>query len=210
MTPSIPVNELVVLTADKNCQFALRGLLTRFHSLKIRQVTPDYRLHPQKDPGILRGAHDFLRTFSKTHAHALVLMDREGSGREALTREAMEERIENALKNAGWDDRAAAVVIDPELEIWVWSDSPHVAAELGWSQRKTDLPSWLEQKGYLGENEVKPLRPKEALEAALRVVRKPRSSALYRTLAEKVGLTKCIDPAFAKLKTVLQDWFAEA
>src|SRR5438034_346404 len=102
MTSSIPTKELVILTADKNCQFTLRGLLTRFKSLGIREITPDYRIHPQKDPGVLRGANDFLRTFAKTHNHALVLMDREGSGREALTRTEMEQRIEDALKKAGW------------------------------------------------------------------------------------------------------------
>jgi hypothetical protein len=208
MTQS-PAKELVVLTADKNCQFALCGLLTRFKALGIRQVMPDYRIHPQKDPGIIRGAHDFLRSFTKTHVHALVIMDREGSGRESLDRVEMEERLQTELSKAGWGERAAAVVIDPELEVWVWSDSPHVATELGWSQRVPDLWTWLRHKALLAERSFKPERPKEALEAALREVRKPRSSALYRALAEKVGLSKCTDPAFTKLKAVLHGWFME-
>jgi hypothetical protein len=33
-----------------------------------------------------------------------------------------------ALFTSGWENRAAAVVLDPELEIWVWSDSPEVEA----------------------------------------------------------------------------------
>jgi hypothetical protein len=202
--------DLVVLTADKNAQFAIRGILSRRHSLGIRELNPDYLLHPGKDPGVLHTAHEFLRAFTKVYAHALVLMDREGSGRDALPRLEMEARIEKALGQSGWDDRAAVVAIDPELDVWVWSDSPHVDRELGWSHRQPGLRSWLTAKGFLVEGAVKPEQPKEALEAALREVRKPRSSALYEALAIKVSLAKCTDLAFVKLRTVLRGWFSEA
>jgi len=55
----------------------------------------------------------------------------------------------------------------------------------------------------------KPPRPKDALEAALRVAQEPKSPALYGSLAGKVSLTRCTDRAFLKLKTVLQSWFSE-
>jgi hypothetical protein len=209
MTAQQPLKDLVILTADKNARFALQGILMRHHSLGIRQLEPDYFLHPAKDPGVLHSAHDFLRPFSKAYGHALVLMDREGSGQEEMGRESMEARIEEALSNSGWEDRAAAIVIDPELEIWVWSDSPHVDYELGWSDRKPDLRSWLRDRSLLAESALKPDRPKEALEEALRQVQKPRSSVLYKAIASKVSLTKCTDYAFMKLKAVLQGWFYE-
>jgi len=209
MTPSTPAKDLVVLTADKKVQFALLGLLSRFHSLAIRQPDADYYIHPGKDPGVLRNAHDFLRPFVHSHAHAVVLMDREGSGKEEWNRAEMEKRIEHDLAVCGWEDRAAAVVIDPELEVWVWSDSPHVDGELGWGKQEPDLRTWLREKGFWAASAGKPGRPKEALEAALRAVRKPRSSAIYRSLAEKVSLSRCTDPAFKKLTDVLRAWFSE-
>jgi hypothetical protein len=58
-------------------------------------------------------------------------------------------------------------------------------------------------------NQEKPKHPKKALEKALRMARKPRSSAIYQALAEKVGLARCSDQAFIKLKTALQNWFKE-
>lgn len=208
MTASRLLKDLVVLTADKNARFALQGILTRYHSLGIRQLTLDYYLHPGKDPGIFHSAHDFLRPFSKSYAHALVLMDHEGSGQEELSCIEMETKIETALGLSGWEHRAAVLVIEPELDIWVWSDSPHVDRELGWSGREPDIRSWLKNRNLLQPGAVKPDRPKEALEAALKQVRKPRSSALYQAIAEKVSLVKCTDPAFLKLKAVLQRWFA--
>jgi hypothetical protein len=208
MSNATETKDLVVLTADKNTQFAVRGILSRHHSLGIGKLEADFFVHPQKDPGVYHNAHDFLRFAAKTHRHALVLMDREGSGQETKTREELEEELEQELSRSGWEDRASAVVLDPEIEIWVWSDSTHVDHELGWSREPKGLRTWLREKGFLEEGSLKPERPKEAMEAALRSARKPRSSAIYQGLAEKVSLSKCQDPAFLKLKAVLQTWFS--
>lgn len=137
-------------------------------------------------------------------------MDREGCGEERASRDELEAKIEQALRTSGWNDRARAVVIDPELEIWVWNDSPHVQDELGWGESDHSLRTWLQQQGFLTEGTRKPAQAKEALEAALRKVRKPRSSAIYQALAEKVTLSRCTDEAFEKLRTTLQMWFPAA
>lgn len=98
-------------------------------------------------------------------------------------------------------------MIDPELETWVWSESPHVDAALGWSGRSPDLRSWLTERGWLDSGNPKPRRPKEAVEKALWAIRKARSSAIYAQLARKVTVSGCVDPAFSKLKATLQTWF---
>ena len=212
MNPLAFPGNLVVLTADKNAQFAIKGILSRDRSLGICRLGPnsvEYITHPEKDPGVFRTAKLLLSPFLRTHLHALAIMDREGSGCGTSTAEQMEQQIETDLLAAGWANRAAALVIDPELDIWVWADSPHVEAEIGWVDQSTNLRTWLVQKGFNLSAEGKPIRPKEALEAALRHVHMPRSSALYRSLAEKVSLVRCIDRAFMKLKTTLQSWFPE-
>jgi hypothetical protein len=209
MTAPASPRDLVILTADKNCQFALRGLVTRSRALHIGSIEPDWHVHPGRDPGVLRGAHEFLRPFVRSHRHALVVLDREGCGREAASREVLEAEIENNLRTSGWDQRGRAIVIDPELEVWVWSNSPHVDDELGWGSTKPALRTWLQQQGFLYEGAFKPARPKDALEAVLRKVRVPRSSAIYKTLAEKVSLSRCTDPAFEKLRATLHGWFPE-
>lgn len=207
MTLPNSLKDLLILTADNNCRFALSGILTRTRSLRIRKITADFHVHPGKDPGTLRGAHEFLRPFARSHRHALVVMDREGSGKEEASREELEAEIERALSRAGWDNRGKAIVIDPELEIWVWNDSTHVDEILGWSAESPGLRPWLQQQEFWTGPSSKPNRPKEALEAALRHVRLPRSSAIYKNLAEKVGLSRCTDPSFEKLRKTLQDWF---
>ena len=124
MTGQQYIKDLVILVADKNMEFALKGILSRYHSMKIRDITREIYVHPEKDPGCLLRGHLFMRPFVNRFAHALVLLDRVGSGQERSARDELEIEIDKRLSSSGWGDRASAVVIEPELDIWVWSDSP--------------------------------------------------------------------------------------
>jgi hypothetical protein len=210
MSAEVVRKDLVLLVADKNMDASLRGLLSRFHALGHRRVIFDLYVHPDRDPGCLLRAHDFLRSFVSRYERALVLLDHAGCGREAAARPVLESQLEERLGVAGWGDRAAAVVISPELENWVWSDSPHVDRALGWDGKPTPLRSWLRDQGLLAAGAVKPARPKEAAERALFTARKPRSSSIYFELAQSVGTDRCTDPAFLKLKRCLREWFPPA
>lgn len=201
--------DLVILVADKNIEWALKGIFSRPQALSIRSIEPDICVHPHRDPGCFTKGHFFLNTFLHSHNHALILFDRHGCGQEQWPREELEQEVEIRLQQAGWKEyHASVIVLDPELEIWVWSDSPHVATILSWDEQATHLKGWLIQKNFWQVDQIKPYRPKEALEQILRKVCKPRSSALYEELAKKVSLKHCTDNAFIKLKTTLQKWFA--
>ena len=206
MATDSTLRDLILLVADSNIEFTMKGLLSRPEALRIRQIDANVVRHPERDPGCLLRSPEFLRPFQNEYRHALVMLDREGSGQGSKSRQELERSLEEDLA-VSWDERAAAIVLDPELEIWLWSDSPEVDAVLGWQDRNPDLRSWLVQEGFADEPTDKPERPKEATEQALRIARKPRSSALYRRLAQKVSFRRCTDPAFEKLKRVLREWF---
>jgi hypothetical protein len=99
------------------------------------------------------------------------------------------------------------IVLEPELEIWVWSDSPEVDAALGWKNRNPSLRVWLSQQGYLNPGAFKPERPKEAMRDAMEIVRKVPSASVYKQIAMTVGFKRCQDPKFARLLSVLRTWF---
>jgi hypothetical protein len=210
MTDGVPENDLVVLVADGQMEFAVRGLLTRNQAIKFQELSVDIHVHPNKDPGCLLRGHDFLRPFYRQYRHALIMLDREGCGREDASRQDLESELEQRLSTTGWDNRAAAIVLDPELEIWVWSDSPEVDAVLGWADKTPRLAEWLQSEGYSTSGQTKPKRPKEAMEQALRLARKGRSSAIFLELAQRVSVNRCIDPAFLKFKNTLREWFPNA
>lgn len=207
MTARSYQQDLVVLVADKNMEAAASGIFTRSAALRIRDVTKKIYVHPERDPGCLLSSRDFLRPFSGQFEHALVLFDREGCGQEMKSREDLELDVEKELSVNGWADRATVIVIDPELESWVWNDSTHVDDVLGWRGKNPTLREWLGNKGFLNAGEIKPSRPKEAMEGALRFVRKPHSSAIYLQIAQRVSIERCTDGSFIKLKQVLQQWF---
>lgn len=201
--------DLVVLTADKDMEFFLKGVLNRPESLGIKLLSFEIYRHPQKDPGCFLTGHDFLRPFINRYEHALVILDREGCGKEILDRAKLEDEVEGRLSSSGWGERSAAIVIDPELENWLWSSSPEVDTVLGWKGKSPKLCTWLSDKGFLSGEAVKPRPPKQALQEALRYVRKPWSSSLFHQIAKKVSLQRCSDPAFFKLKEKLRQWFAQ-
>jgi hypothetical protein len=198
--------DLVILAADKNIDYGVQGLLRRPAALGIRPVEFDTFVHPRHDPGCAREAHGFLRPFIQEYHHALVMFDRVGSGREAAGG-ALSEEVRGRLAAAGWGDRVEVVVLDPEIEVWVFAPSPKVEQCLGWPARRKPLRGWLESRGLWAVNHPKPADPKMALERALSEIKKPRSSAIYKHLGEQVGVRGCTDPAFVKLCNVLANWF---
>lgn len=201
------MKDLAVLVADKNTEAAVTALLARHQALDIRPVTASIFVHPRRDPGCANEAHLFLKPFAQDFRHALVVFDHEGSGREEYSPQELALQIAEQLNVAGWQDRGQAIVIAPELEVWVWSPSPHVAQSIGWRDRQPSLRDWLSMTGQWPTDRAKPERPKDALEAALREIRRPRSSALYSDLAARVSLRGHNEPAFVSLISTLQRWF---
>ena len=198
--------DLVVLAADKTMRLTLRALLGRPQSLGIRSIEADLEFHPGHDSGVFRQGHEFLRFWQTRASRALVVFDRDGCGG-PQSREALEAEAEARLERSGWKDRSAAIVIDPELEAWFWSDSPHVGEVLGWRKSRSQLEEWLVAKGHLRQGQRKPAKPKKAVEEALRYCKTPYSPSIYYDLAAQVSFQRCVDPAFLKLTSVLQQWF---
>lgn len=201
------VEDLIILAADKNIEFAITGILSRAIALEIQNITYRIYCHPQKDPGCFHRADSFLRAFQNKYRFALVVFDYEGSGQENnFNRMEMEEEVFNRLNLAGWENRCAAIIIEPELENWVWSSSQHLPTALGF-RNPASLAEFLQSNDFEDYRQEKPKHPKEALESALEHSSQPRSSSLYKKLATKVSLRNCTDLGFNKLKSTLKDWF---
>ena len=199
--------DLVVLAADKDMEQTLRGLLARSQALDIRPVAFDIFVHPEHDAACARRGVSFLSSFARRYDYGLLLFDHEGSGREAVSRLEIQRALNREFAGSGWEERARAIVVSPELEAWVWSPSPHVDEVAGWKNRQPALRDWLVKTELLMAGEVKPRQPKEAFRAALRAASVARSASLYRSLAERVSLRSCADASFQELQSTLREWF---
>jgi len=128
-------------------------------------------------------------------------------GHDEKPRTALESEVESRLAINGWNDRARVVVIDPELESWVWDSSYQVSEILGWPDGADGLKRWMAERGFMKAGESKPARPKEAFDEALRHRRMAHSSALFSDLARAVKFRACTDAAFQRFVSTLQSWF---
>ena len=153
---------LVILAADKDIEHALKGLFTRPEALGIRPIEWDIWVDPQHDPACALRGVDFLSTFSGRYDYGLLIFDHVGSGREGIQPHELQESLNEDFARSPWGERARTIVLSPELEAWVWSDSPHVGGVAGWRNHQPRLRRWLTEQGWLQEGEVKPKRPKEA------------------------------------------------
>jgi hypothetical protein len=74
----------------------------------------------------------------------------------------LEASVENRLSANGWGNRAKAVVIDPELESWLWDASCQVNRILDWPGGVNDLRRWMVDREFVKEREIKPACPNPA------------------------------------------------
>jgi hypothetical protein len=198
--------DLVILVADKNMDDGLRRILARAKALGIRDIRSQVFVHVRRDPGCVRESGAFLRPFTGQYARALVMFDHRGSGREDLSAEALAVEVRGRVAESGWDDRVEVIVLDPELETWVFASSAQVERCLGWTET-VSMRLWLEKEGLWEKGSPKPTDPRVALERVLFKLQRPRSSALYGELATRVSLKACGDPAFLRLRETLVRWF---
>lgn len=178
--------DLVCLVADSDMKAAIDQLLKRPESLGTRVFEYEVIPHPKHDPGCFKYSEEILNGYCSTTEHALVILDYEGSGAPASNGSELEEKLEQSLNNRYEEGWARAVVIEPELEAWVFSTSPHVAKVLGWPSNE-QLRSTLASINLWQAGQPKPSDPKAALEEARRRGQIARSPSLYRQLAEKVS-----------------------
>ena len=201
------MKDLYVLVADQDMAETMKALLGRPRSLGIRSTQHVVERHLMRDAGCRTGASQRLRPHLSQYSRAIVVLDKDGCGRENASREDIQQEIEQDLAANGWSDRAKAVVIEPELEAWVWTGSPHVASVMGWLKGYEDLKAWLVDRDLWSANSAKPSDPKAAMKAALREANRASSAALFGQMAQRVTLRHCQCPAFVELKQTLQHWF---
>lgn len=200
------MTDLFVLGADLDIVATAKALVERPEDLGIREIRCRVDKHRFKDPGCRNDPSTPLRPYIAEFAHALVIFDREGSGSDA-SREEIQHNAEQDLARNGWRDRSKAIVIEPELESWVWVRSAKVAETLGWRRGYDELRSWLCARDLWEAGTAKPSDPKAAFHVALREGRKRPSAALFGELAASVPFARCRCPAFNDLRETLCAWF---
>lgn len=205
MNQPAPQKDLVVLVADTDILQAMKVLLRRSESLGIAPIDFYVFPHHNRDPGCRTQAANYLRPYLNSYRRSLVLFDREGCSSN-FSRTDIQCQVELDLRRNGWEDRSKAIVIDPELETWIWGYQEIVPA-LAWHGNYGSLRNWLSERKLWPVSEAKPPDPKKALEAVMKHTKRRRSPRIYEQIAQAANFEHCQDAAFDELKNTLQLWF---
>lgn len=206
------MQDCIFLVADKQMESVFKGFLKERNnchlSLGTRPFTCEIKAdRAGNDPGLYTRSHELLRPYYRTHQHAVVVLDQDWKA--APEASIIRTKIKNDLIGNGWGrDNVEVIVIDPELEIWLWQDSPHIANIFQFNYHPyLSLKSWLEDKGMWSSTQLKPAHPKKAFELLCIEARIPHSSAIYSKIVQRVSVNGCTDRAFCLLLETLQRWF---
>lgn len=200
------MKDLLLLVPDKNMEAVFRELLKRNRSLGIRPIAFDVHVHSQRDPGCYKDGAEWLRAQQDAYAYLLLCLDFAWEGHAHGTAADLRASLRDRLERCGLGSRSDALVIAPELEQWLFVDSPHVAHGLGYDSFR-DIRQFLQDAGLWPAAASKPEDPKRATEFLLQRKGIPRSSSIYKRIARKVSLKGCRDPAFRQLRERLGQWF---
>jgi hypothetical protein len=206
------MRDCIFLLADTNMKAAFEGFLCReqFHrSLGCGAFSFNANLDlvvaaGDNETGLYTRGHELLRPYVKTHAHAIVVLDAEWDASPGAA--AISAHVSINLHKSGWNkNNCKVIVIDPELENWIWQRNDHVACALGIDSssnfsKAIGLDVW-------PDGQAKPNKPKETLEAVLRDKRIPRSSSIYKNITSRISASNCHDQSFQLLQSTLQSWF---
>jgi hypothetical protein len=173
--------DLVALVPDVHIDAIIRTLVSRlwphisFISVKAKG-----------DPDVFYRAEEWLRPFIHRAQYALVILDFQWARPSGLAASHhVREKLKDRLSRSGWQDRCEVVVIDPEVESWLWAD-------VRTRNPKEELDRVIEQVNRD------------------RRVRAKRDARLYEQFAREIPkerLDQCADPAFSALRWALSSWF---
>ncbi|MGO9060067.1 MAG: methylation-associated defense system protein MAD4 [Candidatus Binataceae bacterium] len=210
------MRDCVFFTADSTMKQALLGFMTRNDRFAHYNLgTAPFAFDPNEDlfssatmdPGTYTTGEELMRPFQKTHRHAVLMLDAQWDGSPGAA--AIRTDLSNRILVTGWPaDAFKVIVIEPQLEAWIWQRNQRLATALKFGSVAEMVKAVHDAKVDWPNGQAKPSRPKEALEAVATRKRKiGYSSALHRAITTTISLAGCRDNAFLELRQTLQRWF---
>ena len=206
------MRDLVILVADGTMKAVFDAFFNRAR-WDLRLQCAAFDLWPQEDifydplhtdGGVYKSAHELLRPYLNTHTRSVVVLDQQFGGE--LPAEQVRLEILQNLRANGWaQDRCSVIVIDPELEIWLWQDNANVAQAIGFTG--PSLRQHLQQVGKWPVGAAKPLKPKKTMQEFITPRKGLKTKVVYSRIARSVSVTGCTNPAFQLFAGTLRGWF---
>jgi hypothetical protein len=216
------MRDVIFHVADKNMEEGLRAFFLRnnwHHALGCSrfEIDPEsnmdlYRVAGDTDGGVWKHAHKNLQNFKDKYRYAVIMLDEDFDPHPGAA--VLRDDISNGMIASGWEEgRFAVIVIQPELEAWLWAPNANVARAFGHTTF-TEFRALLEAEGLWNMGDPKPQNLKGARDRAAKLGGKKTGSPLFRSVFAHVSrraLDDCQEPGLLALRMALIGWFpAEA
>lgn len=212
------MRDIIFHIADQHMEAGFRAFFARdnwHHVLGCSrfEIDPEserdiFRRGGYTDGGIWKHAHNNLMLFKEDYRHAVIVLDADFEPHPGV--EKLREDITNNMLGAGWAEGSfCVVVIDKELEAWLWAPNVNVAKAFGHNDFD-QMRAALAQKNLWDEGAPKPNDLKAARDLAARLGGKRTGGPIFRGVFE--GISKracdlCQENGFITMRNALQTWF---
>lgn len=201
-------HSLLVLVEGINDEHVLKVVLRRGRELQfepLREPQVEFRRHSSE---VCTSGAEVARSLKRQYSHFLLVWDHEGSSHQAQGRppNRAQGMVQAQLNTYSLKDCSKAVVITPELEIWLWSDLNAIAQVL--QKPQEDIQKQLEELQNK-EGLTYASKPKETLQMVAAWSNERADSDLYERIAEQSDLNKWLQQhsSFKSLTRALRRWF---
>lgn len=214
------MRECLFYVADITIEAVIKAYLRRdgvHHRLGTGQldIDPDQdvqRAGLLKDPGLWKHGHEAVRGYRPQYKRAIIVLDSDFDGSPGAGT-ILDELSANLYRNGWSEDDCRVIVIDPEIENWIWiRANTHVERAFEYTPANHGglrLHEQLEAHDWWQPDEAKPGRPKEAAEWVFDNLsaNQVAPSDCYADIAARISIRGCTDEAFGQLQLLLQTWF---
>ncbi len=123
------MKDLLLYVADMDAFAFMKSILNKPDALKIRAISFDIHVHPQRDSGMVQSSAQLSRMIKDAYDKAFLMWDHHGSGREHRQKPSeVGHEIQDKLDAFNWKGRSAVHIFVPELEEWIWFCEPAILA----------------------------------------------------------------------------------
>ena len=192
-----------MLCADSHAEAILQEVFRRSKEIGVDMERPNiHRRGGETDGWVRKYGVGTLRTQRHVYSHGLLIFDHQGCG-DRRSGPEIEAELDDQLA-ANWGDQAKAIVIEPEVEAWLWgmTESLHAIPKLSGA----DLNQWLRSRHPWPK---KPVDPKDHLQALFRDYRAKYCGDNFRLVAQQASLNDqhCLCRSYRRFVSILRTWF---
>jgi hypothetical protein len=169
-----------------------------------------FRIPRFKDGGVWTNAGKNLGNHLGRFERALIILDEDFDPWPGAA--TIRTDIENEMLEAGWPRESfEAIVIQPMMESWLWTDNDSVAKAFGIANF-APLRNQFIAEGLWGFGQWKPKADKmkevtaRAMAAGWRLMKDVLFTTVFSEL-KKDAVDQCIEPGFVLFRQTLQRWF---